>query len=446
MIPDVGITGFGGTEAEFRRQVDLSHRAGVRWLNIGVSWEALETTPDEYRRPGSGAARRWDELERRLGYARSTGMRVLLRASNAPAWASGRTGAANDPPQPVHLPAYGEFLGDLAERMRPFVAAYSPWNEPNIDGFWMDPDPAAYAALQKVAYRALKRADPRSIVLSAPIVGVNQNAFAFLRGAYAAGMRGHLDRLGWDAYPLGEPERAYRDPNGQPGASSLPGQRYLANILRRLDPGRKVWLMEISWSTCVDCGLFQANAVPPAVQADYLTRLVSYRRRYLSDTVERVFWYSMRDTGRDATSWTHNQGLLRNDLRPKPAYRALLRLSRTGGHVGVGLPRWRPLGAPARGRAASGRARVAVTGMGAATRRTGQVLLAARMEVRGGPSNVFIDAYDGRRWRQLTSLRLGRSSTFRVTITDRAYSRLRVRATVPGRPGFPVARVVRATR
>lgn len=426
-LADVGVVGVGSDQAQFERQVELARAANVRWISTQLSWENAEPTPGADRRVGSSGERAIGALEARVRYARSRGMRVEVRLSNAPQWASGRASAANDPPLPEHVGSYARFLGDLAARVGPWVDAYSPWNEPNIPGFWDDPDPRAYVRLQQAAYRAIKDRDPSATVLAGPFVGVDDNAYDYVRAAYAAGLRGHADVVGWDGYPLSSPEDPYRSPNGQPGASSLAGLHHLGTILRRLDPGRRVWVMELGWSTCsASCSVLQRNVVTRAQQADYLERAVAYRRRYLSHLVDRIFWYSMRDTADEPAVWQHNSGLLTHDLRTKAAYRALVRLGRTGGAVAVGRPQWRAI-SPTRASAAAGGARVGV-GPLAVVHRDAAITLTTALNAAGGRSVVRIEGFDGRRWSRLGSTALGRSARLRLTFTDRGYVRLRVRA------------------
>ena len=170
VVPDGGFV-IQGSTADVVRGIDVAHDAGARWISLPVSWESLEPQPDSYRTPGGAGTDAWDELGTRLAYAKSRGMSVEVRLSNAPGWASGRAGVSDDPPTPANLAAYGDFLTDLASRFGNAIDAYSPWNEPNRTAFWNPPDPDAFTALQKAAYPAIKAVDPSATVLYGPVVG-----------------------------------------------------------------------------------------------------------------------------------------------------------------------------------------------------------------------------------------------------------------------------------
>ena len=214
--------------------------------------------------------------------------------------------------------------------------------------------------------------------------------------------------------------------------------------------------MELSWSTCIGCDVSAANGATEAQQADYLTRAFEYRRRYLSDYVERIFWFELRDNGTDPTGWDQNHGLVRRDFSPKPALAAFRALGvedddgvlpptvpGTGPPVApatlpaaaarLGLPT--AASSPRGGRTTIGRTRL--------TLRKGVFTLRIRLSVRGGRSAVRVDGYRGGRWRFVKSARVRGTGTLTFTIRDRGFVGFRIRATVPGLKGFRVGRVVR---
>jgi hypothetical protein len=450
-IPDGGVV-IQGTNAEAKRAMDLAHAAGVRWISLAAPWAPMEPQPDSYRAAGGPGTGTWTGLEELLLYARSLGLKSELRLFDAPSWASGRD-AVNDPPTPANVAAYGDFLGDLATRLGPHVDAYTPWNEANLATFWSPVDVGAYTTLQKVAYRALKAADPTATVLSTNVVG----SFDFLRASYRAGLAGHADAIGWTSYPTNAaPEITYLDSSGRPLYSSLPAQLHLRGVIDEFDPGRKVWIMEFGWSTCSPrCTPYPDKTVSEAEQADYLVRSFEFRRRYLTHVTERIFWYAMRDLGTDRADWNQNHGLVRTDFSPKPAYAALSRLAFETGGPGPERPgaapesgagsRLIPLAAlrltlppsasSARGRTTLGRLRL--------TSRRGVLRLRLPVKVTGGPVRVRVDAYRPRRWRLVRILRIPSSGTLTLRFPDQAYLAVRVRATVPGRSGWRVGRRAR---
>lgn len=456
VVPDGGFVVSGSTP-EVKEQIDAAHAAGARWVSIGTSWEQLEPTPDGHLQPGSPGAAEMAELGEQLAHAEALQVSVEIRLVNAPGWASGRAGVSDDPPTPGNLPAYGAFLGDLAERFGPLIDAYSPWNEPNRVAFWNPVSPEAYTALQKVAYTAIKAKDPTATVLSAPVVGRYagvDSGYAFLRRAYEAGLKGHADIVGWTGYPGGEPESPSPVTGVIPAGNTLPAQLYLRDLINQYDPGRKVWIMEIGWSTCVSCNVSAANAVTEAQQADYLTRAFTYRRRYLTGITERIFWYKLRDDRPDRNDWFANQGVLRADMSPKPALAAFRAL---GVDVSDGTPLDPTVPGPGAapvlpaaaarlalpssatsakgGRLAVGRARL--------TSRRGFFTMKFRVSVAGGRSALRIEGFRAKRWRLIATTSTRRSGTISIRFRDKAYAGFRIRGTVPGRSGFRVGRIVK---
>ena len=67
-----------------------------------------------------------------------------------------------------------------------------------------------------------------------------------------------------------------------------------------------------------------------STQALYLPRAYLLS---LGERVECIYWYEFRDGGDDATYNEHRFGVVRNDLDPKPAYRAYATLARALGQA-----------------------------------------------------------------------------------------------------------------
>src|SRR5665647_1555508 len=104
-------------------------------------------------------------------------------------------------------------------------------------------------------------------------------------------------------------------------------------ILDQYDPGRHVWVTELGWSTCAGCSENNINGVDEATQADYLSRAFIYRSRYLTDFVDRIFWYQMQD-GPSSSAYDHNLGLVRYDGSHKPAFDALANVDQASSQSG----------------------------------------------------------------------------------------------------------------
>lgn len=410
-----------GNNKEQLRQIDIAAATGVQWVFFIEGWREYEGSPDAYL-PGGKDAAQWDALGEKLARAKSKGLKTMIVFKGAPVWARAASAATdgNAPPDPVHYPDYAAFMGAVAADHGARIDAYGTWSEPNLQNFWTNPDPVAYAQLHLQTVAAVKAADPTATIVLGPFAGGFPDALDYLRGLYANGVRGTADVIGWNIYPVGAPERFAA--RGEARTEGLTGLFALADAVRSLDPGRKAWITEISWSTCQSCGT--ANVVTPPVQADYLLRTFSYQRRYLRPFVDRVFWYNLTD-GDNPVRWQSNQGLVRADFSPKPSYSAMLGSTR--------------LLAPPRSVRSRGQRGDALIQMNRLTSRRGTITGTVRLVLpRAG--KVSIEGWWRGRWRQVGA-GMGRSGLMRLKVDDQGYRALRVRAQ-DGRGWIAAGRIV----
>ena len=74
-------------------------------------------------------------------------------------------------PAEEHIGEWTEFVSRAAERYRGRVKHWEIWNEPNIEGFWRNPNPVKYWKVLDAAYRAIKAVDPEAVVTTAGFAG-----------------------------------------------------------------------------------------------------------------------------------------------------------------------------------------------------------------------------------------------------------------------------------
>ncbi|MFN8124837.1 MAG: hypothetical protein U0237_20720 [Thermoleophilia bacterium] len=419
IIPDAGIRWPVGSPGSLpldpasaaERRLPVGERLGTSW--------GFASSPE-------GPVHRRRRLRELLQCAKDRGLNTQLIITDSPDWASGRSGVSNDPPTPVNLPAYAAFLSQLTAKLAPLVDVWTPWNEANFEMFWASPrDPVRYVQLQKAAYAAIKPADPMSRVSSSAVVGTptssGTNAWDYLEAAFAAGIKGSADLYLWNFYPRTAPEGTALDYKSRPAPWALSSGTYFRQLVDRYDPGKPVWITETSYATCTSPCSGAANQVTEAVQADYIARMFTYRRRYLDNAVERVFWYQTRDGGPDLHDWFQNQGIYRNDWTAKPAVSALagVRVAGTtpvdtiptpgttgGGSVVTPVPTIpgpaaKPP-APAQGGTKSG-IRVSLSKLKVATK-AGKITIRVRANVSSGRARLRVEGYQGRRWRLVKAL------------------------------------------
>lgn len=454
VIPDGGIRVTTGPVGDECRQVRLAQQAGFPWVSIGLWWEGHEPAQGQYQEPS--------ETQQLLQCAKDLGLGTQLIVTNAPAWASGRSGVNNDPPTPANVPAYAAFLANLAGKLAPVVDVWTVWNEPSFELFWASPrDPARYVAIQKAAYAAIKPIDPMSRVSAAAVVGTptgsGTNAWDYLEAMFAAGIRGSADLYLWNYYPRTAPEGTAVDYRDRPAPWALSSGTHMRQIVEAHDPGKPIWITETSYATCKSPCSGAANQVTEAVQGDYLTRMFTYRRRYLEGAVERIFWYEARDGSDNVNDWFANLGLYRFDWTPKPAVAALnaVRVVGTapstpaqpgsGGIPAVPTPTLPGPAAtppaPPQGVAGNG-VRVKLSTLRVLTKQ-GRITLRVRVTFSRGAGRLRVEGYRGKRWRLVKAVRLPGSANVTLRFPDRGYLGIRVLVRPDGASRWVAARVAR---
>jgi hypothetical protein len=208
---------------------------------------------------------------------------------------------------PKDTDEYAAYAGDLARRY-PQIQAWEVWNEPNTSFFWRPAVNAkGYTHMLEKTYRALKAANPNAkVILGGLSPGHREDgmdavpAADFLNRVYESGGGAFFDAVAYHAYGEGAPKDWLAD--------ALLGIRDVMDA--HGDIAKPVWITEMG---CYTHGL---GAVTEAWQANYLrdSRIVLAR----IPSVERVYWYTLRDANQSADP-EKNYGLFRANGTPKPA-------------------------------------------------------------------------------------------------------------------------------
>lgn len=243
-------------------EVDRMTAAGCKWVRIDMAWSQIE---------GSRGQPDWGYHDRLIDLAVIRKLNVLGVAAYAPSWASGAAGTDKMPP--TNPADYGTFAGQLANRYGPKLLgagcefAIEAWNEPNINGFWGNPNnngPEKLAGMLKAAYPKVKAADPRITVVTgglSPAVssGGDLDPRDYAVRLYAAGAGGSFDAFGMHPYYGPSPLTLPKDwstwhqvyvPQGTPtlGEHGQGGQMSKRSIRETMaangDANKKVWNTE----------------------------------------------------------------------------------------------------------------------------------------------------------------------------------------------------------
>jgi hypothetical protein len=300
------------------QNVDDVIASGAKYARFFVLWSDVEANR------GSFDNLLMQTYSDQFGRLNAAGVRPVVVVMGAPSWANG----SSDRLVPPHNAAdFGAFTGQLAARLRGKVAGYEIWNEPDATAFWHggSPDVAAYAALLKAAYPAIKAADPAAEVITGPTTG---NNYDWIDGLYNNGAKGSFDAVAvhTDTACLDRgPDFFYRD-GGRIGQFSFLGYKSVHDVMAAHGDGdTPIWMTELGWSsTNKTCARGQwAGKKPAGVgeanQATYLK--AAYHCLALDPYVQVALWFNLQDLS--ATDDELNRyGLLRADHSQKPSWAA----------------------------------------------------------------------------------------------------------------------------
>jgi hypothetical protein len=311
----------GVSDAEMTSQLDRVVATGAGLARVDVGWASLE-------QDGKGRWAPWylGRLDRLIEAARARGLRLLLTVFGTPCWASTApeelrqdcSGAWWDRGVQAYAPRdprdYADALSFLVRRYGPGMD-WEIWNEPNLSDFFIAPDrPAAYAALLRKAYDAVKAADPLATVVGGSLSRADAG---FTEVVYEHGAQGTFDA--WSVHPYAG-GRSPLDPGGGTARPSFgQGVPAVREVMLRHGDDKPLWLTELGWNTStVRGGPDWADGVDEGTQAAYLDVAFRLVRRW--SYVGVVAWYALSDRSADRRDPLANYGLLHADGTPKPAY------------------------------------------------------------------------------------------------------------------------------
>jgi polysaccharide biosynthesis protein PslG len=320
-VPDRPHFGFNDEWAHHADKLPLVERAGADTTRAVISWRVVETERGRFD---------WSRYDQLAADFRAVGTRPLWVLADAPCWAWTKSetacaakGLQPRPPRPNHLDDWAVFAAHVAHRY-PDAVAIESWNEANLDNFFMPkPDPAKAAELARWANAGVDFANalngtgiPVLFGGSAPLYETipekNEIAYdEFLRAAYA---EVPADERGWDGVAM-HPFPRFKARDG-----------YLEDIEEHLDAiraalfdsgaeGTPIWVTEVGLSTA---GPFPYSK---AEQADGLRRI--YAELDAMPDVASIVVHRLIDGPKELRTAESGWGVVRRDLRPKPALCAL---------------------------------------------------------------------------------------------------------------------------
>lgn len=273
------------------RDLGLIRSAGFDWVKQTFAWRDIEVEKGKYD---------WSRADTVVKLATDVFTRsLIIRLDREPWWDRANypldTGIAGGPP--AHIENFHAFCGVIAARYKGRVAAYQVWNEPNLAREWggQVPDPAAYVALLKGCYVAIKAADPRALVISAGLSPTGNGPpqampdGEFLDKMYLAGAAPYFDLLGLHAPGFkAAPETA---PDVVAADKALGGQRFFAFrhvedmralMLKHGDADKQIAVLEFGWTTDPVNATYSWFAIDEDTKASYMVRAYQWARAHWS--------------------------------------------------------------------------------------------------------------------------------------------------------------------
>jgi len=286
---------------------------GVTWVRLDISWSDIQ--------PSNGLDYQWANMDAIINALNARNMRILVNVAYTPPWARPSTCSTSDKCAPADPALFARFVQTVASRYaKNGVFDWEIWNEPNNQDFWQPaPDPAAYVALLKDTYTAIKQVEPNDTIITGGLASVTTDGsdiapIDFLQDIYQQGAEPYFTEVGFHPYsfPLTADDTQSWNPWTEMSASS-PSLRSV--MTANGDADKQIWITEYGAPTG------GPDAVSEQQQSTILADYV-YAAKNLP-WAGPFFWYSYKDLGTDTSTNENFFGLLRYDGSQKPAYTEL---------------------------------------------------------------------------------------------------------------------------
>jgi hypothetical protein len=335
-VPLMGINTFLEQEAEVvkrEQSLQLIREAGFKFIRQEFPWEDIEIHgkgdfEDRRNMEAMGVVSSWAKYDNIVELAEESGLEIMARLSNPPAWSRALTDTIGAQAPPDNVADYGDFVTAVVERYSGRITYFQVWNEPNIYPEWGEQvvDPEAYTALLCHAYERIKAANPEAVVVAgamAPTVamdGRNMNDLIFLQRMYNAGAGGCFDILSAQGYGLWS---GATDQRLRPTAINFPHHMLLRDLMvRNGDAHKPIWLSEMGW-----------NTVPAGLPPDFGQVSQVQQAKYAVEAYERVqadwpwlgvvyYWFFKRAAPQEEQTFYYFRAM-EPDFTPLPVWEAL---------------------------------------------------------------------------------------------------------------------------
>lgn len=282
---------------KIKRGLEMVREMGAPWI--------VEFFPWAYYEPAKG---RFDfaGADRIVDHANRQGLIVIARLGFVPEWARPPAPSSPLPTTFTYLDPEGyddfaDFAAAFAAHFRSRIHHFIIWNEPNLQNEWgmRRVDPAAYVAMLRVVYPAIKRANPEAVVMAgalAPTTERNRDValsdLEYLAEMYAAlapstAGPGQAGERVWDALAA-HTYGTTLPPEDPPHPDKINFRRVelLRAIMQRHGDDSPIYITETGWNDDMNW----VNGVTPAQRIDYTLRALDYAQAHWPWVRSVVFW------------------------------------------------------------------------------------------------------------------------------------------------------------
>jgi hypothetical protein len=341
---------------------------GVQGVRVYIEWALLEPTEDYNTRVDIAGTDALYNYDQRLINLANNGIKPILLVGRAPPWAAARERGPLIAGKEV---SFARFLGKMAARWSggPYnVHHWELWPEPDFGDFipdylreparsayvprraWGD-NGADYSNMLKLAYPAIKAADPNAIVLMGALAhdnfrnngtkpgdnrsspGFNQGGvfvYHFLDDVIDAGGGSFFDWVGFNSYSVFAP--GWEQNQNFTAFDVAAKAKHIQGRLAAKGLSKPLIVMEAGiWSCCTNGVGFNFYTTPDHTVSDFTpderTQGAYMARTYLrglSVDLKGINWWLIRDFESPSTmnSPDNHRGWYRTDGSAKPAARA----------------------------------------------------------------------------------------------------------------------------
>jgi hypothetical protein len=305
----------GASDIEAR--LKLMQDAGIKWGRQDFTWRQIE------REPGSYDWKPYDEL---VETCRAHGLLLFGNLAYNPPF--------HDPLTPEGVEAYCAFARAAAKRYQGKIDHWQIWNEPN-GGFWKG-TAEQYARLLAAGGAAIHAANPNAKVLGLNMAfcdvlwsekilkAVPYDCFDVACFHPYRPPSAPEERLDWwelDQYVKSWHKQDLNAEYPLVHMSFLEQTEELVKVMGQFGKPKPLWITEICWNTHI-----HPYGTSELRQADLLVRF--HVLALASGRIDKVFWWTLRDTGDRQFDQADMVGLVRRDLTPKYGYYAYAWMTR----------------------------------------------------------------------------------------------------------------------